>query len=186
MIAMPRHARLGAARWLIVAVLVVGCTTGATDPTIGLVSRLPSAPPTDIPSSAIQSTTATPTTETTPVPLATTATPSIALVGLGDSVAGGGHCDGCRSYILVYADLAAKALKSPVDAHNLARNDSLDSGRLLRMVRTDESMRMHLAAADIVTIGIGWNDWQGPCQWSNHVPCLDRRPGRDLRELVRR
>jgi lysophospholipase L1-like esterase len=95
-------------------------------------------------------------------------------VGLGDSIAGAGHCGaGCRSYVLVLGELAATALGDSVDTVNLASNNDLGSGGLRSLVESDAPIRDALAAADVVTIGIGWNDWQGPCFWDGLQACLE-------------
>jgi lysophospholipase L1-like esterase len=95
-------------------------------------------------------------------------------VGLGDSIAGAGHCGaGCRSYVLVLGELAAAALGDSVDTVNLASNNDLGSGGLRSLVESDVAVRDALAAANVVTIGIGWNDWQGPCFWAGLKACLE-------------
>jgi lysophospholipase L1-like esterase len=98
---------------------------------------------------------------------------SLSLVGLGDSVAGAGHCGrGCRSYVVVYGELASASLGMPVAVTNLGRNDDFTSERMLQAVSSDASVRDALAKADIVTLDIGWNDWQGPCFWDGLAECL--------------
>ena len=54
---------------------------------------------------------------------------------------------------------------------NLATNDGVGSDGLLERVRTDAAHRTALAAADIVTITIGTNDWQGSCDWPGDEAC---------------
>jgi lysophospholipase L1-like esterase len=84
------------------------------------------------------------------------------------------HCDDpCRSYVAVYGELASKALGRPVSVTNLATNDGLQSDQLLARVRTDPTHRAALADADLITLTIGNNDWEGPCYWDGHASCLE-------------
>jgi lysophospholipase L1-like esterase len=130
--------------------------------------------------------------------LPSTAPGSLLLVGLGDSVPGAGDherppsyaCD-CESFVTLYGALAAEALGKPVVVTNLATNDSLESGELLERVRSDERHRAALAAADLVTLTIGTNDWQGPCNWPNEDACwasglatVPANVGRILDEII--
>jgi lysophospholipase L1-like esterase len=109
----------------------------------------------------------------TPTTRATIPAGSLSLVGLGDSVPGGLHCDApCRSYVEVYGELASAALGKPVVVENLATNDGLTSRTLMFRVQGDDEHRAALADADLITITIGANDWQGLCNWSNHSFCL--------------
>ena len=103
-----------------------------------------------------------------------TPVPALRLVGLGDSVAGAGHCGGCRSYVLVFGEIAAKALGDTVATTNLGSNNDLGSDGLLAMVTSDPSVRDEISRSDLITIDIGWNDWQGPCFWDGLVGCLER------------
>jgi lysophospholipase L1-like esterase len=103
---------------------------------------------------------------------------ALLLVGLGDSVPGAGDhyrpptysCD-CVSFVTLLGDLAEQALGQPVVVENLATNDGVGSTGLLDRVRTDARYRSALTAADIITVTIGTNDWQGPCDWPDDDPC---------------
>lgn len=118
------------------------------------------------------------------------------LLGLGDSVpGGGGECHdsagSCRSYVLVLADLATTALGRPVTAVNMAYNNDVTSASMLLSVRTDVAMRAAIAKAAIITIQVGNNDWQGPCSWPGAATCLERNRsevvatiGRSLDEIA--
>lgn len=102
------------------------------------------------------------------------------LLGLGDSVPGaGGPCktmgDFCRSYVLVLADLATKALGRPVTAVNMAYNNDVTSASMLLSVKTDVAMREAIGKAAIITVQVGNNDWQGPCHWEGAAACLDQK-----------
>jgi lysophospholipase L1-like esterase len=103
---------------------------------------------------------------------------ALLLVGLGDSVPGAGDhenpptytCE-CTSFVALLADLAAEALGRPVVTANLSTNDGVGAGALLERVRADQRHRAAIAAADIITVTIGTNDWQGPCGWPNDDDC---------------
>lgn len=99
------------------------------------------------------------------------------VLGLGDSVPGaGGPCQqdpNCRSYVVVLADLAARALGHPVTAVNRASNDDVTSRSLLRDVEANPTVRRLVTAADLVVIQVGNNDWQGPCRFDGAATCLD-------------
>ena len=107
----------------------------------------------------------------------TTVTPSAAstlrLVGLGDSIPGaGGPTDApLVSYVVLVGEAASKALGRTVAVTNLATNDGVGSEGLLFRVRNNPRHRVALASADIVTITIGTNDWQGACDWPGDDPC---------------
>jgi len=98
----------------------------------------------------------------------------ISVVGLGDSFAGGqiGCFGECRPFVQVYGDLVSEALDRPVEVTNLATSDSLESGGLLQRVTSDAAHREALAGADVITVMIGWNDWQGPCFWEGWDDCF--------------
>lgn len=122
---------------------------------------------------AIPGTPAAPAPTTGPTAEATISGPHRTLVGLGDSVPGGLKCnDPCRSYVLTYGELAAVALGEPVVVTNMATNDGLESDTLLHRVQTDASYRTAIAGADIITLQVGWNDWQGPCDFRTRIACL--------------
>jgi lysophospholipase L1-like esterase len=103
---------------------------------------------------------------------------ALLLVGLGDSVPGAGDhdraptytCD-CDSFVTLLGGLAEQALDQPVVVANLATNDGVESMGLLDRVRTDARHRAAIAAADIITVTIGTNDWQGPCGWPDDDAC---------------
>lgn len=106
-------------------------------------------------------------------PSAAAATEGLSLVGLGDSHPGALGCSGsCRSYVEVYGELAADALGQSVATTNLATNDSLESPTLLWRVENDAAHREALAGADLITVQIGLNDWQGACMFDGLTECL--------------
>jgi lysophospholipase L1-like esterase len=95
-------------------------------------------------------------------------------VGLGDSLPGALNCSGCTSYVVLYGEAAATALGRKVDVTNLATNDSLESGQLVERIRSDKRHQDAIASADILTLQVGFNDWQGPCNWPNDDACFTR------------
>jgi lysophospholipase L1-like esterase len=119
---------------------------------------------------------------TSSLPSSSTSTgqrPGMTLLGLGDSIPGaGGACqdlgEACRSYVLVLADLASRAIGRPVTAVNMAANDDVTSASLLSSVETDPAMREAIGAASLITIQVGNNDWQGPCVWEGAAACLEK------------
>jgi lysophospholipase L1-like esterase len=149
---------------LVLAGILAGCGSDApraTTPVSALATPAPAA------------TAASPSVGPSPTPVSTISGPHLTLVGLGDSVPGGLKCnDPCRSYVFTYGELAATALGEAVVTNNLATNDGLESRTLLDRVEKDATYRMALAGADIVTLQVGWNDWQGPCNFANHRSCL--------------
>jgi lysophospholipase L1-like esterase len=113
----------------------------------------------------------TPTTVASP----STSTQGLSLVGLGDSIPGAGsattyRCD-CVSYVNRYGELAEAALGRPVRVTNLASNDGVGAHWLLERIRTDDAYRAPVAAADLITLTIGTNDWQGACDWPGEDAC---------------
>ena len=111
-----------------------------------------------------------------PAGTTTSQAPTLSLVGLGDSIPGaGGQTDTpLDSYVVLVGEAASKALGRTVAVTNLATNDGVGSDGLLSRVRNDSVHRAALAAADIVTITIGTNDWQGACDWPGDDPCWAR------------
>lgn len=95
------------------------------------------------------------------------------LVGLGDSLPGALGCFGhCQSYVESYGELAASALGQPVVTTNLATNDGLTSDTLLQRVTHDQRHRELLADADLITVQIGRNNWEGSCMFDDMEVCL--------------
>jgi lysophospholipase L1-like esterase len=100
---------------------------------------------------------------------------ALSVVGLGDSIPGGLGCAApCRPYVEVYGDLAAAALGRSVVATNLASNSGLESGQLLKRVKSEPAYRDAVAKADVVTLTVGFNDWQGRCTSATAKKCLKR------------
>jgi len=150
---------------VVLAMLVAACGSAAPNPA--------TSPSTTAAASVVATAVASPAPSRQPSSVPTELGPHLRLVGLGDSVPGGLKCiDPCRSYVVTYGDLAAAALGEGVMTTNLATNDGLESGQLLDRVRKRDEYRTAIAGADIVTLQVGWNDWQGPCGFANRTTCL--------------
>lgn len=78
------------------------------------------------------------------------------VVGLGDSVTSGYHCD-CETFVERYAAQLPPAKGGPARSINLGKGGST-SVDLLRDLRTDSTTRRAVAGADIVLVTIGAND----------------------------
>jgi lysophospholipase L1-like esterase len=113
----------------------------------------------------------------TPAPLATAAsTPPPApwsLVAVGDSIAYNSSmvCPGCSGFVDRYADAIVHATGHPVDVRNLSQ-PMLRVDALLEGLKTDAARRDALAGADIIIVGIAFNDtpWlrsDDPCDGAN-------------------
>lgn len=100
----------------------------------------------------------------------------MSLVGIGDSIPGaGGDCDQrCDSYVVLLADAATVALGQDVSVTNLGANTSVTAQALAATVHTDEDVRATIAAAEIIVITVGFNDWEGPCSWQGKEGCTTR------------
>lgn len=141
---------------------LAGCGD-SSDPATAGTGSAPMTAPTDPSPPAASSTTASPVTTTS----------DLSLLGLGDSIPGGLQCSTpCRSYVDQLAELASESLGRPVTSINLATNDSLTSSVLLDRVLNGSAERDAIAAADIITIQIGFNDFQCPCGWTGHEECV--------------
>lgn len=106
-------------------------------------------------------------------PSPTSTSDSLSLLGLGDSLPGAMGCfDPCRSYVEVYGDLASDALGTVVETTNLATNDGLTSEGLIPRVTGSEAYRTAIAGADLITLQVGFNDWQGSCGFDGMAECL--------------
>lgn len=182
-------------RFLTTAVIVAGALSGcgsdsisggATTATIPITTTAPTttAPTTTVPTTTVPKTT--PPVKTSPVTSAE-AEP-LHLVGLGDSYPGGLNCAApCRSYVELLGERAAAALHREVTVDNLATNDSLTARTLLKRVKNDDEYVEALRNADLVTIQVGNNDWQGPCVSRGHDLCLENgraSVGRQLGEIL--
>jgi lysophospholipase L1-like esterase len=113
----------------------------------------------------------------TPVPLAAeTSTPSLtawSLVAVGDSIAYNSSmvCPGCSGFVDRYADAILEATGHPVEVRNLSQ-PMLQVDALLEELKTDAFRRDALANADIIIVGIAFNDtpWlrsDDPCDGPN-------------------
>ncbi|MEP7040959.1 MAG: SGNH/GDSL hydrolase family protein [Chloroflexota bacterium] len=102
--------------------------------------------------------------------------PGLSLVGLGDSIAAAGDGNGptgectCWSYVERYGQLATSALGVKVVTTNLGSGGET-AHELLNRVRTEDRYRSAIAAADLITITVGGNDWGGACSWPGNEAC---------------
>ena len=100
----------------------------------------------------------------------------MSLVGLGDSIPGaGGDCEHhCDSYVVLLGEAASTALGEQVSVTNLGANTSVTARSLAARVQHDEDARASIAAAEIIVITVGFNDWEGPCFWRDKEACVAR------------
>jgi lysophospholipase L1-like esterase len=178
---------------LAVAIVVAGCG-GSAAATISPAAR----PPTPTPElTASLTPTTMPSGSAAPLDLPSVPPGALLLVGIGDSIPGAGDHDNpptyactCDSYVTIYGELAAADLGRPVVVANLATNDGVQSWKLLERVRGEARYRTALAAADLITVTIGTNDWQGPCGWpaescwSTGLATVPAKVGAILDEIV--
>jgi lysophospholipase L1-like esterase len=102
-----------------------------------------------------------------PSPVPSTKAPHLTYVALGDSLlyALEEDCNGCTSAAVLYGERMQTDLGTPVEVHNLTMHNGLKSPGLLayltdgaRIGRTEEDVLVAVAAADIVSVTIGFND----------------------------
>lgn len=94
--------------------------------------------------------------------LTSTAEPSAAgarwtLVALGDSETTGSGDPSGQGWVAYYADLIRAGESRAVTVTNLAANGTT-SDHLLQSIQSNEQIREHIAAADIVVLGVGGAD----------------------------
>ena len=96
------------------------------------------------------------------------------VVGLGDSVVSGSHCD-CAPFITRYSSLVAEATHRATTVRNLGVGGST-SGDLLKALQPGGDAARRLRGADIVTVTIGANDMAlARSEWEQDgcVTCFD-------------
>jgi lysophospholipase L1-like esterase len=79
------------------------------------------------------------------------------VVGVGDSVAAGSHCD-CKNYVDVFAADLASERDLRTSAINLAASSGGTSPRLLQNLSQPGAFRDQVAAADVLLVTVGAND----------------------------
>src|SRR3954470_15650545 len=104
------------------------------------------------------------------------------LVVLGDSTAQASECPGCTDYAHLYADDIQRATGRRVQVDNRgARRDGflpmLQGTQALANVYADPSLRRAIADADVVVVGLGFNDtaWNrldDPCDAAPDYPII--------------
>jgi hypothetical protein len=137
------------------AMLLVSCSSAtshgdtsavATTPALGTATPTP----TSVEPDAISS----------PLVDSTTDPAELTLVALGDSIPlnSSADCSGCVGYVEQYKDAIATATGKPVKVINLSSHAGLTSTGLSQAVTNDASLRASIAAADAITVSIGFND----------------------------
>lgn len=158
MTASPRNTRRIGVAVAVLCVALAGCAGGS-----GLTSG-PAATKSGVPTAAAVSPSIAPTLDS-----------RLSLVALGDSIPGALGCEApCVRYPDLLGDLWARARGQDVAVTDLATNDGLKAFGLLTRVRKDASHRVAIQNADLITIQIGFNDFQGPCSWKGAAECLAR------------
>jgi lysophospholipase L1-like esterase len=150
-----------------IALIVAGCGSSGTSQVVvtptTAASATPSATTSPAPSGPPSIAAA-----TSAAPSPTVAGPHLTYVALGDSLLYALEDDcpnGCTSAAVTYAKQIETDLGTPVELHNLTMHNGLDSGGLLRYLkygaeigRLPEDVLKAVAAADIVSVTIGFND----------------------------
>jgi hypothetical protein len=95
----------------------------------------------------------------------TAANGALRYVALGDSWPAGEHCDGCRTFVGLWADQIAAVTSREVDLVDLTgwREPGLGDGgetssTLLSSIRTNETTRDAISDADVILISSGGNE----------------------------
>ncbi|MEJ7720182.1 MAG: SGNH/GDSL hydrolase family protein [Ilumatobacteraceae bacterium] len=114
-------------------------------------------------------------TDSTPPP---TTSEAWSLVALGDSVAlAGPECDGCTSFVDLWANSVAEDAGRPVEVSNQAVPDA-EASDVLDQVRQDDATRAALERADLIVIEVGlndspWNKLDDPCDAAPKYPVIE-------------
>lgn len=130
-------------------------------------------------------------------------TGGLTYVALGDSWIQGAHCNGCHTFPQTDAEALSELLGKPVTFQNLAGDNQPyfetpgggGSTGLRKALQTDEYFRERVAAADIIVISTGPNDFgrigkaieHGTCGGADDAACvaeLDRRWHRDFDAIL--
>lgn len=107
-------------------------------------------------------------------------------VAFGDSWPAGEHCNGCRHFVELWADGLETLSGRPVQLTNYtgererSRGDGKDSTTLLQAVREDSTTRAAIAAADVILIATGANEFGrawgpirgGTCGGADDADCI--------------
>jgi lysophospholipase L1-like esterase len=83
----------------------------------------------------------------------------LTLLALGDSIAynSTADCSACTGYVDQYGEALSAATGEQVEVVNMSRHDGLTSTGLLESL-SDPTLRDRVAAADAITVSIGFND----------------------------
>lgn len=149
----------------------------------------PTAPPTATPGGLLALPTFAPLATRTPVePIATLATRGAPLtastwtyVALGDSNPAGHGA--AQSYVDIYASYIAADLGIQVETHNEAFFGATTAS-VLNVLNTRETVRDELRRADVVTLDVGYNDWETAVPAFHNHTCGGADNQDCLRELI--
>jgi lysophospholipase L1-like esterase len=128
---------------------------------------------------------------TPPGPTEAPTGPRLSYVAIGDSLlfAAEQDCDGCTSAAVIYGAQMAADLGLPVDVHNLTMHNGLDSAMLrgyfergARLGRVREDLFATVAAADVISLTIGFNDATTPDP--SNIPALTKAFKASLDEIL--
>jgi lysophospholipase L1-like esterase len=100
------------------------------------------------------------------------------LVAVGDSVAVAvPECDGCTSFVDLWADRVSEDAKRPVEVSNHAVAGA-EAAEVLDQVKGDGATRAALKGADLVVVAVGvndtpWNRRDDPCDAAAEYPVIE-------------
>lgn len=100
------------------------------------------------------------------------------VVALGDSIAMAlPECDGCTSFVDLWAEGLSKAAKRPVQVSNHAVSGA-EATEVLDQVKGDSATRTALKGADLVVVALGindtpWNRRDDPCDAAPEYPVIE-------------
>lgn len=134
---------------------------------------------------------------TTAATVAASAAADLRIVTIGDSIPYGREdCGDCATFTDLFAQALRNSTGKTVAAANLSSHDGLTGAQLVQRIKTNESMRDALAAAELVIVNIGhndtpWNAVDDDCdgasadfQWSTYTgECIDALANRHEQEL---
>lgn len=138
-----------------VALLLVACSNASSDDANSVtVTALPAG---TVPLTSIS---VEPSSTSSEPVAGTSSSGELTLVALGDSVPfnSSNDCSGCVGYVDQYKDAIATATGKAVTVVNLSSHAGLTSTGLSADLANDASLRASVAAADAITISIGFND----------------------------
>jgi lysophospholipase L1-like esterase len=102
---------------------------------------------------------------------------ALSLVAVGDSIALAEGCDGCTSFVDLWAKGVAKATGTHVEVSNQAVPNA-EATDVLDQIRSDKPLRAELSRADLIVVQIGindtpWNRLDDPCDAAPKYPVIE-------------